>query len=736
MVSGFNPFGARKIHSRRYRISASSDSGRGRSLCALLLVLAMTAAISVSGRQAYSAQDQSSPVASPVRSTAPASSSPTSRVIATPAAVLGVAASLPQANAVITYLGEVVSWYHDRDKEASMASEPAEALIAADDRHIASDIVNLAFEAARAAVPISQNSAASSADHSETAGTGSRIRSKAPIGGVDDGESLAAKTSEFKAQLNKDKALVADLKARLQRASKQDSALLAQSLANAQAQLQLDQSRLDAVSSIAAFENSEHMTETGSPDTLAGQIDELQRSVAPALDQQQSSAVPTTGVTGYGGTQPGGLLSSVRSLIWLIRKDSTLQQAISQTTALRTAAAQYRAPLAEAAADIYDQALQLAKEASTGDYATVRKKSTEFQSLAALHKAIVPALLPLTKQDVLLNLYVSNLERWRALVGDRIKDEVRALVLSLSAFGVLLAIVAGGSIVWRRLTFRYVQDFQRRHILMQLRRVTVGIVVSLILIFGFASELGTLGTVLGFAAAGIALALQNVILSLAGYFYVSGRFGIRVADRIQLSGISGDVLEIGLFRLTLMELSNDDFGFQATGRVVVFPNSVVFQPNGNFFKQLPGTSFMWNELRLTLSPDCDYRLAEKKILEVVNGVFARYRDSIQRESRNVELDLNIRFEMPKPQTRIELRSTGLAMVIRYPVPLRDAVETADEIARRLVDALRREPGLELVSQGTESLRPTPVVPHPSAAPASDAPVPDAAASASEGAGKA
>ena len=150
-----------------------------------------------------------------------------------------------------------------------MASEPAEALIAANNRHIASDIVNLAFEAARAAVPIVQNSAASSTDHSETAGTGSRTRSKAPIGGVDDSESLAAKTSEFKAQLNKDKALVADLKARLQRASKQNSALLAQSLANAQAQLQLDQSRLDAVSAIAAFENSEHMTETGSPDTLA-----------------------------------------------------------------------------------------------------------------------------------------------------------------------------------------------------------------------------------------------------------------------------------------------------------------------------------------------------------------------------------------------------------------------------------------------------------------------------------
>jgi small-conductance mechanosensitive channel len=318
----------------------------------------------------------------------------------------------------------------------------------------------------------------------------------------------------------------------------------------------------------------------------------------------------------------------------------------------------------------------------------------------------------LAKQDVLLNLYVGNLERWRSLTGERIKDQLRALAWRLSAFAALFALVAGGAIVWRRLTFRYVQDFQRRHILMRLRRVAVGIIVTLIIIFGFASELGTLGTVIGFAAAGIALALQNVILSLAGYFYVSGRYGIRINDRIQLSGISGDVLEIGLFRMTLMELTNDDFGFQPTGRVVVFPNSVVFQPNGNFFKQLPGSSFMWAELRLTLAPDCDYRLAEKKILEVVNDVFARYRDSVQRESRRVELDLNIKFEMPKPHSRIELRTTGLVMVIRYPVPLQSSVQTADEIARRLVDAIKREPELELATQGTPSLRPVPVTVNP------------------------
>ena len=716
MVSGKYPSSPRKIRSRRYRSLASLETG-ARRLLRLLFLLGMVAVIAVIGRQAC-AQSQSAIPSPPVNSLAPTAPSPAATILPTAAAALGAAATLPQANDVITYLGEVVSWYRDRDKEASLAREPAEALIAADDRRIAGNIVNLAFDAARAAVPISHNSTPISANHAKTAAKNSLASSKNPIGESDDLETLGAKTSELRALLDKDKIQVADLKGRLQRAPSQDRTLLQQSLANAQARLQLDQSRLDAVSAIAAFESGEHMSESGSPNTLDGQIDELQRSVAPALDQQQSAAASTPGTSSYSNTEPVGLLSNVRLLIQLMRKEDALQQAITQTTALRTAAARYHAPLAEAAADVYDQALQVAKEATTGDYATIRKKSSEFQALAALHKAIVPALLPLAKQDVLLNLYVSNLERWRGLVGERIKDELRALVVSLSAFGLLLAIVAGGSIIWRQLTFRYVQDFQRRHILMQLRRVTVGIVVALILIFGFASELGTLGTVLGFAAAGIALALQNVILSLAGYFYVSGRFGIRVADRIQLSGITGDVLEIGLFRLTMMELSNDDFGLQPTGRVVVFPNSVVFQPNGNFFKQLPGSSFMWNELRLTLTPDCDYRLAEKRILEVVNGVFARYRDTIQRESRRVELDLNIRFEMPKPQSRIELRTTGLAMVVRYPVPLHDAVQTADEIARRLVDALRREPGLELTSQGTESLRPSPIVPHPSSAPSS------------------
>lgn len=603
----------------------------------------------------------------------------------------------------------------------SLAREPAEALIAADNERLAGEVINLAFDAARAAAAIANNGTSAGAASSPEVMKESGSRTSYSAALADDMDALAAKQKAGEAEVAKDNGLITDLQNRLRRASARDRPMLQEALANAQAKLQLDQSRLSAISAIADFESTEHAG-GGSPGTLLGQIDEMQRSVGPQPDQS-GRASSSSGNSASSGAEPSGLLANIQLLFRLMRKDGELQQAMTRTIALRTTVESYRAPIAKSVSDIYDQALKLANRASSGDYTAVRENSGDFQQLAALHKLAVPALLPLAKQDVLLNLYISNLERWRAFAGERIKDELRVLAWRLSAFATLFALVGGGSLIWRRLTFRYVQDFQRRHILMQFRRVAVGIVVTLIIIFGFVSELGTLVTVLGFAAAGIALALQNVILSLAGYFYLSGRYGIRANDRIQLSGISGDVLEVGLFRMTLMELTNDDFGFQPTGRVVVFPNSVVFQANGNFFKQLPGSSFMWSELRLTLAPDCDYRLAEKKILEVVNEVFAHYRDSVQRESRRVELDLNIRFEMPKPQSRIELRSSGLAMVIRYPVPLQSAVQTADEIARRLVDAISREPELEFATQGTLSLRPVPVAP-PSAAPSSKVDTPE------------
>ena len=166
-------------------------------------------------------------------------------------------------------------------------------------------------------------------------------------------------------------------------------------------------------------------------------------------------------------------------------------------------------------------------------------------------------------------------ETWQALQG---------LALDLLGVVVALAIIVVCSVLWRVAVARYVTDGTRRRLLLTTRSVVVTVAVALVLIFHFTSEMAALVTALGFAAAGIAFALQNVILAVAGYFTMVAPNGIRVGDRVSLQGpfgyVHGEVAEIGFVRIKLRELSGEPL--KPTGRVVVFPNSVVF--TGSFFK--------------------------------------------------------------------------------------------------------------------------------------------------------
>ena len=120
-----------------------------------------------------------------------------------------------------------------------------------------------------------------------------------------------------------------------------------------------------------------------------------------------------------------------------------------------------------------------------------------------------------------------------------------AIILNVIDFWTLAAI-------WRRLIFRYVPDIRRRYQFLLLRRITLWIVIGIIIAISFSSQLGELATFAGLITAGVALALQNVILSFAGYFFLIGKYGIRVGDRVHIENVTGQVIDIGLIRIHLM----------------------------------------------------------------------------------------------------------------------------------------------------------------------------------------
>ena len=170
-----------------------------------------------------------------------------------------------------------------------------------------------------------------------------------------------------------------------------------------------------------------------------------------------------------------------------------------------------------------------------------------------------------------------------------------------------------------------------------------------VLILGFVSEFSSLATFAGFITAGIAVGLQAVLLSVAAYFFIIGRYGIRVGDRISVAGITGDVVDIGLVRLYLMELAGTGLDFYPTGRIVVFSNAVLFQTGTPLFKQIPGTEYAWHEVVVMIAPDGNHKAAQEKLVAAVNAVYSPYREEIERQHADIERRVDIQVEARGPR---------------------------------------------------------------------------------------
>jgi hypothetical protein len=118
------------------------------------------------------------------------------------------------------------------------------------------------------------------------------------------------------------------------------------------------------------------------------------------------------------------------------------------------------------------------------------------------------------------------------------------------------------------------------------------------------------------------------------------------------------------------------------------------------FKQIPGTSFLWHEITLTLDPKGNYRQVEQRMMEAVNKVFAEYRDQMEAQRRSVERSLNSTIGAFSPESRLHLTQTSLEVVIRYPVDLAHAGEIDNRVTRAILEALELDPNLrEQVSGG-------------------------------------
>ncbi len=249
----------------------------------------------------------------------------------------------------------------------------------------------------------------------------------------------------------------------------------------------------------------------------------------------------------------------------------------------------------------------------------------------------------------------------------------------VAAAAVVVLVVAR---LLRRAVSQQIADSRNRYRVRKLISFIGYTIVALIVVTVYSDRLGGLTVAFGVAGAGIAFALQEVVASVAGWLAISFGDFYKPGDRVSLGGITGDVIDIGTLRTTLMELGQWVDGDLYNGRIVRVANSFVFKdPVFNYSADFP---FLWDEIRVPVRLDADLALARALIERASNDVVGEYtRGAVERWSHMVKKYL-IEDARLEPMVTLVADENWATFTVRYVVDCKRRRVTKDQLFTRVL----------------------------------------------------
>lgn len=236
----------------------------------------------------------------------------------------------------------------------------------------------------------------------------------------------------------------------------------------------------------------------------------------------------------------------------------------------------------------------------------------------------------------------------------------------------------------------------------------IGWVAAVLLVIStFSGSLSGLLTSLSVIGAGVAFALQEVIASIAGRVAVMTGSFYRIGDRVQLGGIKGDVIDIGLLRTTIMEIGDWVKGDLYTGRVVRVANSFVFkEPVYNYSGDF---GFLWDEVTLPVTYGVDQSLARAMLNKVVNEVAGEFVAPAASQWREMLAKYRIENAKVDPMVSLILNDNWMEFTVRYVVAFDKRRTVKDRMFTRIMDEVNQSGGALQLASATSAIVAFPTV---------------------------
>ena len=251
-----------------------------------------------------------------------------------------------------------------------------------------------------------------------------------------------------------------------------------------------------------------------------------------------------------------------------------------------------------------------------------------------------------------------------------------ATIIGLLIIGIIVRLT-------QKYTSHYVKDTNTRYRVRKIITFIGYILVVFMLAIIFSEKLGGLGIILGVAGAGIAFALQEVIISVAGWFAIIFSHFYKTGDRVQLGGIKGDVIDIGILRTTLMEVGEWVKGDQYNGRVVRIANSFVFkEPVFNYSGDFP---FLWDEITIPVRHGSDYKFTFELLRRIADEAVGDYSKNAEKAWEEIVKKFLIENARVEPLISMEVDQNWMTYSIRYVVDYKRRRMTKNDLFSRILD---------------------------------------------------
>lgn len=523
----------------------------------------------------------------------------------------------------------------DHEVDQAFASALRQARLRAEHRTLTGESLALSQKVTQLQQLVKQDQALVQSLTSQSNASGQGSKA-APVPAAGDSDDLDV----AKAQLGLDSDELADAQEDLARASGDDSAQIQEELTAHEASMKAYDSGSQSSAQIATVSEKQHGTLTGRVRAWFSQLD-LYKSILQAQQKAQQDAASLTA-------------------------DHNQLESQAEATAARPGSGSS------------DRSAKLAN---------LKDRSAERQILAIYDDRIQ------TDQQL-----VSVYGKWAAQV--LVQHEI-VLNLILRSFALILLIlicmVICDAIVRKVMAHPALDRRQSQTLrsILQLGIQVVGVVLILLVIFGTPKEMPT---ILGLATAALTVVLQDFILAFFGWFVLVGKNGMHVGDWVEINGVGGEVIEVGLFSTTLLETGTLDEKGHPTGRRISFMNS--FAIRGQFFNFSTSGQWMWDEVAVTIPSTTDAIGIVEKIHAVVTEQTEKNAHLAEQEWQRSAHGKSLTQFNAVPVVNLRPATPGINVQVRYVTRAADRFEVRNRLYRHMIELLQPPAVEEKANAGT------------------------------------